>query len=58
MFTRKDLRSLFSISLSYIDFVPHVYLKTKHNLYRYLNEHTLNAWLFVLHMFSIVLIFF
>ena len=39
---------LYLTSLSYIDFVPYVYFKTKHNLY--LNEHSLNAWLIVLHI--------
>ena len=49
MFTRKVcflLNALFNI-LSYIDFVPNVHFKTKHNIY--LND-ALNAWLFVLHI--------
>ena len=32
-------------SLSYIDLVPYVHFKIKHNLYS--NEHALNAWLIV-----------
>ena len=37
--------------LTYIDFVPYVHFKTKQNLYRYLNEHAINAWLIVLHTY-------
>ena len=37
--------------LTFIDFVPYVHFKTKQNLYRYLNEHAINAWLIVLHTY-------
>ena len=51
---------LYLTSPSYIDFVPYVYLKTKHNLYLhvFINEHELNAWIILdIMLISIFVIF-
>ena len=57
LFTWKVLCSLFSIEcFIYIDFVPYVHFKTKHNLH--LHEHPLTAWLIDLHLSCISCYFF
>ena len=53
MLTRKVLGSFYSINLFHILIWYYVYFKTKHNLHVYSNEHALNAWFIVLHIFWI-----